>query len=192
MAVNCHHNYVDRENHFGANVLITRKGAVRGPCPAALPRKPSPWRTTPRRFYDITQILNVDDQGNVTMRDPTSLPQDLRRAMVGIKQVQIDGNRVWEVKFADKQKALDSLARYLQMFKDTLVVENVFRVVQEMDDDELDRRLAELERAYRDAKTLDPPTGEGPPRLHPNRIGFKKAKVAVHAPRRREARCRER
>lgn len=29
MAVNCHHNYVSRENHFGANVLVTRKGAVR-------------------------------------------------------------------------------------------------------------------------------------------------------------------
>lgn len=26
--VNCHHNYVSRENHFGENVLITRKGAV--------------------------------------------------------------------------------------------------------------------------------------------------------------------
>ncbi len=29
VAVNCHHNYVDIENHFGANVLVTRKGAVR-------------------------------------------------------------------------------------------------------------------------------------------------------------------
>lgn len=28
-AVNCHHNYIDRENHFGANVWVTRKGAVR-------------------------------------------------------------------------------------------------------------------------------------------------------------------
>ena len=28
-AVNCHHNYVARENHFGQNVLVTRKGAVR-------------------------------------------------------------------------------------------------------------------------------------------------------------------
>jgi tRNA-splicing ligase RtcB (3'-phosphate/5'-hydroxy nucleic acid ligase) len=28
-AVNCHHNYVSREKHFGANVLVTRKGAVR-------------------------------------------------------------------------------------------------------------------------------------------------------------------
>ena len=29
MAVNCHHNYVARENHYGANVWVTRKGAVR-------------------------------------------------------------------------------------------------------------------------------------------------------------------
>lgn len=28
-AVQCHHNFVARENHFGANVLVTRKGAVR-------------------------------------------------------------------------------------------------------------------------------------------------------------------
>ena len=29
MAVNCHHNYVSWENHFGDNVMVTRKGAVR-------------------------------------------------------------------------------------------------------------------------------------------------------------------
>ncbi len=28
-AVNCHHNYVAMENHFGRNVWVTRKGAVR-------------------------------------------------------------------------------------------------------------------------------------------------------------------
>lgn len=28
-AVNCHHNYVEQEHHFGANVWLTRKGAVR-------------------------------------------------------------------------------------------------------------------------------------------------------------------
>lgn len=27
--VNCHHNYVSWENHFGENVMVTRKGAVR-------------------------------------------------------------------------------------------------------------------------------------------------------------------
>jgi tRNA-splicing ligase RtcB len=29
VAVNCHHNYVARERHFGADVWVTRKGAVR-------------------------------------------------------------------------------------------------------------------------------------------------------------------
>jgi tRNA-splicing ligase RtcB len=29
MAVNCHHNYVAREPHYGAEVWVTRKGAVR-------------------------------------------------------------------------------------------------------------------------------------------------------------------
>lgn len=28
-AVNCHHNYVSREHHYGENILVTRKGAVR-------------------------------------------------------------------------------------------------------------------------------------------------------------------
>lgn len=28
-AVNCHHNYVSREHHYGQDVLVTRKGAVR-------------------------------------------------------------------------------------------------------------------------------------------------------------------
>jgi tRNA-splicing ligase RtcB (3'-phosphate/5'-hydroxy nucleic acid ligase) len=29
MAVNCHHNYVEKEHHYDANVFVTRKGAVR-------------------------------------------------------------------------------------------------------------------------------------------------------------------
>ncbi len=91
-------------------------------------------------FYDITAVLDVKDG------DPASLPEDLRRAIVGIKPVQVGDVLQYEYKFADKQRALESLARHLQMFKDTVVVENVFRIVNEMDDDELDRRLAELER----------------------------------------------
>jgi len=27
-AINCHHNYVSREHHFGAEVMVTRKGAI--------------------------------------------------------------------------------------------------------------------------------------------------------------------
>jgi tRNA-splicing ligase RtcB len=29
VVINCHHNYVELENHFGENVYVTRKGAVR-------------------------------------------------------------------------------------------------------------------------------------------------------------------
>jgi tRNA-splicing ligase RtcB len=29
MAVNCHHNYVEIEHHFGRDIFVTRKGAVR-------------------------------------------------------------------------------------------------------------------------------------------------------------------
>ncbi|HEV8267085.1 MAG TPA: RtcB family protein, partial [Thermoanaerobaculia bacterium] len=29
MAVNCHHNYVEKERHYGKEVFVTRKGAVR-------------------------------------------------------------------------------------------------------------------------------------------------------------------
>ncbi len=106
-------------------------------------------------FYDMTQILDSEN-GVIAMRDPTSLPEDLRRAIVAIKPVQVGNEMHYEYKFADKQRALDSLARHLQMFKDTVVVEDVFRIVNEMDDDELDRRLTELERAFGKAKTLDP------------------------------------
>lgn len=28
-AINCHHNYVEKENHFGRNMWVTRKGAIR-------------------------------------------------------------------------------------------------------------------------------------------------------------------
>jgi tRNA-splicing ligase RtcB len=38
-AVNCHHNYVARETHFGAEVYVTRKGAIRA---GLAPRMGSP------------------------------------------------------------------------------------------------------------------------------------------------------
>ncbi len=107
---------------------------------------------TRHAFYDITQILNVDNQGNVTMRDPTSLPEDLRRAIVAIKPVEVGERIHYECKFADKQKALDSLARYLQMFKDTLVVDVqnfgdvVEGVARDLVEDALDRQFRRFDR----------------------------------------------
>ena len=32
-AVNCHHNYVSKEHHFGEDVYVTRKGAVSAKAP---------------------------------------------------------------------------------------------------------------------------------------------------------------
>ena len=116
-------------------------------------------------FYDLTEILAMED-GKLTMRDPKTLPEDLRRAIVAIKPVQVGDGLLYECKFADKQRALESLARHLQMYKDTAVVENVFRVVNEMDDEELDRRLAELERDYADATTLNPKAGKRSSSVH--------------------------
>ena len=116
-------------------------------------------------FYDMTAVIEVKD-GKITLRDPTALPEDLRRAITGIKPLQVGDEMHYECKFADKQKALDSLARYLQMFKDMVIVENVFRIVKEMDDDELDRRLTELERAFNEATTFDPETIESPESVH--------------------------
>ncbi len=116
-------------------------------------------------FYDMTAVLEITD-GKITMRDPASLPEDLRRAIIGIKAVESGDGLHYECRFADKQKALDSLARHLQMFKDMVIVENVFRIVKEMDDDELDRRLTELERALGEATTLDPAAGKGSASIH--------------------------
>lgn len=116
-------------------------------------------------YYDLTQILDVRDK-KVAMKDPTTLPEDLRRAIVAIKPVQIGEELQYECKFADKQKALDALGRHLQIFKDTLVVENVFRVVNEMEDDELDRRLTELELALAQGASLDSAPGEGEETVH--------------------------
>jgi len=45
-AINCHHNYVARERHYGQNILVTRKGAVRaaegdmGIIPGSMERAP--------------------------------------------------------------------------------------------------------------------------------------------------------
>ncbi len=117
-------------------------------------------------YYDMTAILEHGNGGKITFRDPTLLPKALRRAIVGIKPTQVGDVLHYECKFADKQRALESLARHLQMFKDTVIVENVFRIVTEMDDDELDRRLTELERAYRAATTLDSAAREGPEGIH--------------------------
>ena len=116
-------------------------------------------------FYDMTQILDTADD-MIVMKDPRLLPEDLRRAITSIKPVDVGKGLQYECKFTDKQKALEMLARHLQMFKDTVVVENVFRVIQDMSDEELDRRLAELEDALDQGASPTSSPGTGPKIVH--------------------------
>ena len=99
-------------------------------------------------FYDVTQIFESD---GLTMKDPRTLPEDLRRSIIGIKPIQVGEEIRYEYRTADKLRALECLSRYLKMFSGMVVVENVFQVIQDMSDEELDRRLAELKIACKAA-----------------------------------------
>ena len=79
-------------------------------------------------FYDVTQILDSNDDG-FAMKDPRTLPEDLRRSIIGIKPIHVGEEAGYEYRFADKLRALEALARYLRMFNGTVVVENVFQVI---------------------------------------------------------------
>ena len=100
------------------------------------------------------------------LEDISKLPEGLQHAIVGIVPVKVDGQVYYRLKFADKLRALDLLARHLQMFKGTVVVENAFKIVQEMSDEELDRRLAELGVSIREATGLNFGPGDGEETAH--------------------------
>ncbi len=146
-----------RHRHRSAHLREAEENDAKADVPVEMSANRSNRLVETRRTFSCRRIKR---------RDPASLPEDLRRAIVGIKPVEVGNGLQYECRFADKQKALDSLARHLQMFKDMVIVENVFRIVNEMDVDELDRRLSELERAIGKATTLDPAAGEGPARIH--------------------------
>ena len=97
-------------------------------------------------FCDITEIFEPSGD-RLTIKDPRTLSEELRRSITGVKVVRVGEETTYEFKFANKQRALESLARHLQMFKDTVVVENVFQEIQAMSDEELERRVTELDEA---------------------------------------------
>jgi phage terminase small subunit len=99
-------------------------------------------------FCDITEIFESDG-GRLTIKDPRTLSEGLRRSITGVKVFRVGEKTTYEIRFANKQRALESLARHLQMFKETVLVENVFQEIQDMSDEELERRVAELDQAYR-------------------------------------------
>ena len=103
-------------------------------------------------FCDITEIFESDGEC-LTIKDPRTLPEELRRSIIGVKVTRVGEMITYEFKFANKQRALESLARHLQMFKDTVVVENVFQEIQDMSDEELERRVDELDEACKAQKS---------------------------------------
>ena len=64
------------------------------------------------------------------LEDISKLPEGLQHAIVGISPVKVAGQIYYRLKFADKLRALDSLARHLQMFKGIVEVENVFNFMK--------------------------------------------------------------
>ena len=117
-------------------------------------------------FYDPVAIIKVLGGKLTTLDKLEELPEDMRRCIHEITPTKIGDEMYYRVKFANKQAALESIARHLQMFKDTVIVENVFKVVTEMSDDELDRRLAELGGAFREATGFDLGPGAGKKTVH--------------------------
>ena len=100
-----------------------------------------------RAFYNPGDFYTTLDTGKQKFRPLDELTPDQLFAVDCSTFVGVDGTERHRFRLADRDKALDQLGRYLQMFKDTVVVENAFKVIQEMPDDELDRRIRELEGA---------------------------------------------
>lgn len=117
-------------------------------------------------FYNPVDVIRVLGPRLTDLKALEKLPEDLQRCIHKIVPTKLGDDVYYRVEFADKAHALDQLARHLQMFKDTVIVENVFKIVQEMSDEELDRRLAELGDAIRDATGLDFSSGKGPKTIH--------------------------
>lgn len=117
-------------------------------------------------LYNPADFFDQDKDGNLVLKPLDELTEDQQRVLEVVLTKNRDGEVVTRITFADKSKALDQLARHLQMFKDTVVVENVFQVIQEMSDEELDRRIRELEDAIAGQTVPDIASGTSLEKLH--------------------------
>ena len=117
-------------------------------------------------FYNPVDVIRVLGPRLTDLKALEKLPEDLQRCIHKIIPTRLGDDVYYRVEFADKAHALDQLARHLQMFKDTVIVENVFKIVQEMSDEELDRRLAELGVSFEGSEGADPVPGAGETTLH--------------------------
>ena len=74
-AVNCHHNYVQRETHFGQDVYVTRKGAVSAKAgqlstSCAIAAKPRSASAMAQRYTDCDGIEHAMGSANILVVAP--------------------------------------------------------------------------------------------------------------------------
>jgi hypothetical protein len=119
-----------------------------------------------RAFYNPGDFYSTLDTGKAKFKPLSDLTPDQLQALDCQTIVAADGSERHRFRLADKDKALDQLGRYLAMFQDTVVVENVFKVIQEMPDDELDRRIRELESALEGEDAFNTLAGAGSTAKH--------------------------
>lgn len=127
-AINCHHNYVERENHFGRNLWVTRKGAIRAregdlgiipgsmgqrsyivrgkgnaqsycSCSHGAGRKMS--RTEARKFFSVSDLVSQTE--GVECRKDDSVLDEIPGAYKDIDQVMENQKDLVEVLHVLKQ-----------------------------------------------------------------------------------------
>lgn len=66
-------------------------------------------------FLDVTDVVNIENN-KVVIKPTATLPDAVKKAISGIKQTRTG----IEIKFHDKEKALEMLGRHLGLFKDNV------------------------------------------------------------------------
>lgn len=128
LAVNCHHNYISREHHFGKDCFVTRKGAVRaekgemGIIPGSMGARsfivrglgnPDSFNSCSHgagRIMSRTQakkVFNIDDQiaatSNVECRKDDAVIDEIPHAYKDIEKVMAAQKDLVEVVYTLKQ-----------------------------------------------------------------------------------------
>jgi phage terminase small subunit len=95
-------------------------------------------------FFDPRRLF---DEATGKLIDIVKLPEEV---VAAVSSVEItpnkDGEKVTKVRFCSKVNALDNLCRHLGMYEDKLRILGLERELEAMSDEEVHRRLIELER----------------------------------------------
>jgi len=104
-AINCHHNYVSEEFHFGEQVLVTRKGAIRaregelGIIPGSMGAKS--FIVKGKKLFDVDDL--ADQTSGVECRLDKSVIDEIPSAYKDIDKVMTQQNDLTEIVHTLKQ-----------------------------------------------------------------------------------------